>query len=106
MLPDDGDHTVPCWSHFNANFDTPFTNDSLVHQLVARCTVRMWKEKCHRNVHRREKIIFCNMFDLLCINQVSSKPAGLPADNAGRCLTDRPHPLINMQMTLIDMQIT
>ena len=37
---------------------------------------------------------------------VSSKPAGIPADNAGRCLTDLPHPLINMQMTLIDMQIT
>ena len=36
----------------------------------------------------------------------SSKGITLPADNAGRCITDLPHPLINMQMTLIDMQIT
>ena len=37
---------------------------------------------------------------------MSSNGPGLAADNAGSCLTDRPHPLINMQMTLIDMQIT
>jgi len=46
-LPDD-DHTKTCWSYFNVNFNTPFQNNSLVHQLaikktllIARCKVQM-----------------------------------------------------------------
>jgi len=39
-------------------------------------------------------------FDFYDLN----KSVGLVADNAARCITDLAHPLINMQMTLIDIQ--